>query len=547
MEPHQPARHERPQPMLDLHGVLASADSADELEAAATLCSIEAKMFGGPRRVTVSRYELGELLGRGGAGDVYLARDPQLDRTVAVKLLRPPEGLALHSVRRRFLREARAIARLSHPNVVKVFDVGEFRRADLPDIEIHGAPPDGRDVFIVMERVGGENLDAWIARTRPSWQQVLSCLVAAGRGLAAAHADGIVHRDFKPSNVLVDDDGGVKVIDFGLALYVRADPDDTSLPSVPQPRDTLPRSIDLMLTQAGQVVGTPMYMAPEQHAGRPTGPAADQFSLCATLYEALFGQPAYSGDSHESLHRAKRCGPPSPPPDTPIPRTIVRALVRGLEPEPRERWPSIEALLGALAPPCVRRKSRWWLGAGAAVVTTAIVAAPSHRAPPPCDPAERIGAVWDQTRRAGLLETLTATGLSYAPQTHRQLGARVDAYSDGWRKSYQAICLDASLSSEVRDGKMACLSRQLGELDVLLAVIGRGDPAALEHATGAVWSLPSPQQCTDPDNGTGGAGSSLAHAAAQHMDGRLGEGLVELRALRRAGLYKTGMDKGAAL
>jgi len=219
----------------------------DELERRWVIAEAEARLFGGkPEPVRVGRFELRERIGKGGLGVVYAAFDPELDREIALKLVRPDR--AGTDDRERMLREARAMARLAHPNVVPVYEVGY---------------DDGR-VFLAMERVPGRSAREWLA-THPSWREIVRVFVQAGRGLAAAHAAKLVHCDFKPDNVLVGDDGRTRVSDFGIA-----------------------QSADEEVALAG----TPAYMAPEQRAGAKATAAADQYAFAVSLREALAGTPA---------------------------------------------------------------------------------------------------------------------------------------------------------------------------------------------------------------------------------------------------------------
>ncbi len=260
----------------------------------------------------IGRYEVRATLGQGGMGVVLRAWDPQLERDVAVKLVR---GSSADGALR-LVREARAMAKLRHPHVITVHDAGIL----------------AGEVFVVMELVDGEDLAAWYGK-KPSWQDALERCKQAGAGLAAAHAAGLVHRDFKPQNVLCGRDGRVLVADFGLA---RGQPGVSDAASA--------------LTGTGVVVGTPAYMAPEQHLGEAVGPAADQFALAATIYEGLYGARPFGGNTLAALISEVVSGKARPPPATSdVPRTIAAVVMRGLAREPRDRWPSVQAMLDALA------------------------------------------------------------------------------------------------------------------------------------------------------------------------------------------------------
>ncbi len=528
---------------LDLGQVLVSADLDDDLEQEATLCSVEARLFGGPRRVSIGRYQLRERLGRGGVGDVYLAHDPMLHRDVALKLLRPEQSSGHAQARRRFIKEARAIAKLSHPNVLDVFDVGEFSWSMLPSSERPQGARVDHDVFIVMECIRGETLRIWLERTRPAWSVVLEHFVLAGRGVAAAHARGIVHRDFKPSNVLVSEQGAVKVIDFGLAQYGR--PDDHA--AQPQPGDP-PRlgvsAPDGTVTRTGAVVGTPLYMSPEQHAGAPIGPAADQFAFCAALYEALYGHPAYQGVDAQALHRAKRHGPQVPPWPTPVPRTIGRAVIRGLSPRPRDRWPTFEALLHALTPRFRPRRVRRGLGLGIGVMGAFVAMSPTPSSLRVCDPDHLTSWVWNDDRRGALHARMQQAGADDVAQLDRDLDTRVDSYLQGWGQRYRSICNEGTSTPAPRQRMLGCLSQQLEQLDTVLALAMR-EPGTMGRGVNVLWSLPSPDEC-EMDGVAAAAEPDRDPQALRRLE-QLRRGAIELRTLHRAGLYYAGIVRGLEL
>jgi hypothetical protein len=281
------------------------------------------------RGTRIGRYEVEHLLGRGAFGAVYAGKDPELGRPIALKLLQtlPTDGDAM--AESRFLREAQSLARVSHPNVVAIFDSGVWQ---------------GR-VFIAMERVDGTNLAAWLDERPRSIAEIVDVFLAAGRGLGAAHAVGLVHRDFKPANVLVSNDGKVKVSDFGLARpmgpgFVAPEPASQGGPGS--------SDSSAPLTQAGAVLGTPPYMAPEQHLGTDVDARTDQFAFCASLYEALYGRRPFGGSyaqlRDDILHGRVR----PPPPTARVPATLHQIVLRGLAVLPGERWPTLEALLQAL-------------------------------------------------------------------------------------------------------------------------------------------------------------------------------------------------------
>ncbi len=286
---------------------------------------LRGSLFGEPLvPVKVDRYVVLEPLGSGGLGVVYAAYDPKLDRRVALKLINParvsPEAA------QRMQREAQAMAKLTHPNVAAVHDTGTH----------------GEGTFIAMELVKGVTLSQWIQHADPDWKTVRDVMVRAGQGLDAAHREGLIHRDFKPANVLVDPEGRPRVLDFGLACAVD---------EVPASAAASASSTSLLgeaLTETGVVLGTPQYMAPEQFAGRADA-RSDQFSFCATAWELLYGRRPFIAPDVQTLQRVVLSGQLTPPPaGTPVPGWVEKVLRRGLSLRPDERHPSMEALLQAL-------------------------------------------------------------------------------------------------------------------------------------------------------------------------------------------------------
>ncbi len=292
-----------------------------------------------PEEEPSPRYEALEPIGAGGMGVVYAARDLKLRRTVALKMLRPggAADAGQARVRERLLREARAMARLSHPNVLSVYDVGEL----------------GGDVFLTMELVEGATATAWLQEKRRSWREVLEVFLAAARGLAAAHAAGIIHRDFKPDNLLVGEDGRVRVTDFGLASALASAPSTPAGNGKRQPLQTWSS-----LSAAGATTafaGSPAYMAPEQLRGEKIDARADVFSYSVALYEAVYGERPFAGESLAELEDAIRQGRiQKPRRGRRAPSWLRRAVLRGLRHDPAERFQSMDAVLSAL----VKRRRR---------------------------------------------------------------------------------------------------------------------------------------------------------------------------------------------
>ena len=317
---------------------------------------------------SVGRYRIEHVLGEGGMGIVFAAFDPDLERRVALKLLSSGEGSEL---RARLLREARAMARLAHPNVVTVYEVGT-----------HG----GRD-FVAMEMVEGQNLKAWLEASKHTPDEILDAFLGAGAGLAAAHKAGIVHRDFKPHNVLRRRDGRVMVTDFGLARGVEAAP-AIALETTLRPDAKLENTPSSLsgLTMTGSVLGTPAYMAPEQWTGAVVGPAADQFAFCVALWEALTGERPFGGTTLEQLKQQVQKGPRELDVSK-LPRAVREPLIRGLDPDPDKRWPGMDALLAAFSP---RRRFPLVVAAGAGVIAIAAAVVVMVRPSGPGCPAPAI-------------------------------------------------------------------------------------------------------------------------------------------------------------
>ncbi len=340
-------------------GWLGERPRGDAIAERMVLQRLEARIMDDrPGPVMLSRYVVLEQIGRGGLGSVYRAYDPQLDRSVAIKVLHDRRESA------RLLREAQALARLSHPNVVTVHDVG--------------VADDGA-VFVAMELVEGSTISAWLAERSRSWTEVRDVFEQAGRGLLAAHEAGLVHRDFKPSNAIVGN-GNVRVLDFGLARAAGGteEPEDA-------PRNLLAQTV----TAAGTWLGTPAYVAPEQIRGEDAGPPADQFSFCVALYEGLYGERPFVGeDVEQTLAAIRRCDPPSRPVGSRVPAWMHAVLLRGLRRAPTERWSSMADLLHALVRDRRSRRRQRIAIAGALVLATMLGAGAVLAFQPEPAPAE---------------------------------------------------------------------------------------------------------------------------------------------------------------
>jgi len=436
---------------------------------------------------TIGRYLILDTLGAGGMGVVYEAFDPMLVRNVAVKLLLPERGRGTTG-RSRLLREARAMAKLNHRNVVTVHDVGE--------IDEH--------VYVAMERVDGPTLRRWLADTPRDTKAVVAVFVAAGRGLAAAHAVEIVHRDFKPDNVMIDLEHGVAgtpravVLDFGIAASVgRMDIDlEDSAPGVVPQTD----GDNVRLTRTGALIGTPKYMAPEQLAGVGADARSDQFSFCVALWEALYGCVPYQATSVVELMHSVASGEPSVPPNAPrIPRWLRRTVARGLSADPADRWESMEALLDSLEHTPKRHRALWLGGVG---VAGAGAMAATQLEPSRCqDASEQLGTAWDDAQRSKVHGAITAVDVPYAPQTAANVESALDNYAERWAAEHTASCRATHergvQSAQVLDLRMACLhSARLG-LQAATSTLAAADASTLSRAQHVVASLPALSRCSD--------------------------------------------------
>jgi len=445
------------------------------------------------RGETVGRFVVLELKGRGGMGVVYAAWDPQLDRRVALKLVRPDRSSA--GARARLLREAQTMARLAHPNVITVYEAGEWRD----------------QVFLAMELAEGPTLARWLRAERRSWRAIRDMFVAVGRGLAAAHAAGLVHRDFKPDNALVTPHGVPKVTDFGLAKLL-GDPEAPGGASPPSSEAYtqeayMPISPKAPLTQDGVVFGTPRYMAPEQLEGL-ADPRADQFAFCRAFEEALSQeQPS------EAVAVVSTVDVDAPPQRVPmvaradVPRWLRAVLQRGMAERPDDRWPSMDELLAALSrdPGANLRRvglaaGALALAAGAGVLATRLAAAPAS----PCAPAAaeaRLSGIWDPPTRVRMTAAFRATQLPYADRVLETAAARLDGWAAGWREMRTEVCAATHVrheqSPELLDLRMACLDARREELGALVQIFVAADAKTVETAVQAAHKLSSLTACAD--------------------------------------------------
>ncbi len=539
-------------------------------------------------------------LGSGGMGLVCAAYDAELDRKVAIKLLRPQAAASGKSSlgQARLLREAQAMARLAHPNVVTVHEVGTH----------------GDQVFIAMEFLVGVTLKHWLRRARRPWTEVLAVFLQAGRGLAAAHEAGLIHRDFKPDNVMVTEEPRtlrverVRVFDFGVvqesreaamrqssqANLVRT-PYPASTRHVPTPeperrlersgddpdrlRRALGRSLPLLgevtpshdsqesppptspetsshpgddiyttgLTAAGALVGTPLYMAPEQY-DQVADARSDQFSFCAALYEGLYRRRPFGGDTAARLQQAKLAGAiRRPPRHHDVPQWLHRIVVRGLATNPARRYPSMEALLQELGREQARRRplalvavtsalSLVGLGAG---LTWALLGG----GPDPCESAAAsLVAVWNPGRREQARAAFRSSGRPYAETTWASVDTRIDGYAQAWSEQRTALCRAASDPQEGLQLAIRglCLEQRREELGALVDLLVRADGEVVDNAVQAVAQLQPVAACEEP-----AAHFTRAPLPAVGMEAGarlLEHRLAELRVLEQTGKYLDALE-----
>jgi tetratricopeptide (TPR) repeat protein/predicted Ser/Thr protein kinase len=426
----------------------------------------------------VGRYVVLREVGRGAMGAVHAAYDPRLDRRVALKLLldrsRGPEAMA------RLLREAQSLARLDHPNVVTVHDVGEFEDR----------------VFVAMEFVEGKTLRQWQREEPRAWRDVLDVYRQAARGLAAAHAAGVVHRDFKPENAMITDDGRIKVMDFGLA---RSGPPSSS--------GSGGEAGDLgesTLTRAGTLLGTPAYMSPEQFSQQPIGPASDQFSFCVALWEALVGQRPFDGGTLHELSAMVTAGRMRElPRRVAVPGWLLQVVRTGLAPRPDDRHASMDALLLAIDRGLVRRR-RFAVAAGGVVLVGAMLASTLREGDDAsCRRAdEEIRGLWTPSRADEIEAALVATGHARAHDSWQRARTDVDAFVEAWIEQYDHLCgaWKGTLPEPMLAVRRQCLDVQRDHLEGLLDGFAEPTSETIGFAVAATSGLPRPDECAQIDS-----------------------------------------------
>ncbi|MCE9579175.1 MAG: tetratricopeptide repeat protein [Deltaproteobacteria bacterium] len=458
----------------------------------------------------IGRFIVLGMLGRGGMGTVYRAYDPVLDRAIAVKVLHrggDPQ---------RLLREAQALARLHHANV----------------LTIHEAAIDHGQPYLATELVEGSDLAHWLREPREP-AEILAVFAAAGRGLAAAHEAGLVHRDFKPSNVLLGRDGRVRVADLGIVR---------GLPT-PEPHGDA-AAVDGPVTATGAIVGTPAYMAPEQAEGGDADARSDQFSYCVSLWEALSGRRPFDAPGPARMAAIAR-GPVELPGARPIPARLRRTLVRGLSLAAADRFPSMEALLAELFP---RSRRRWWIAlAGAGAAGAAVMLALASRTPAPtCGGFEEdLAGTWDATVRQRLATAFRGAHQPALDAEWPRTEGALDRYAQALVAERGDTCADTRVrggqSTEVMDRRMACLDRLQLDLGAVTRLLASGDPEVLARGTSAVLALRPPTICQRAD--AFALRPTPADADGRARLARVEAGLAELKAMHDAARHKDGLTR----
>ncbi|MBI3073093.1 MAG: tetratricopeptide repeat protein [Deltaproteobacteria bacterium] len=486
-----------------------------------------------PRGAIVGRYVCLNPIAAGGMGVLYAAYDPELDRKVAVKLLRTDFNRSdTAPLMTRMLREAKAMARLSHPNVVAVHDVGTVRD----------------EVFIAMEFVAGSTLSDWLSAKPRPWREILDAFIDAGRGLAAAHEVGIVHRDFKPDNVLVGYDGRVRVTDFGLAHSLDANASRVETTVVSGAPSTLATDV----SGTGLLIGTPKFMAPEQMEQGSVDARTDVFSFCVSLFEALYGEPPYGGESLEAIQSAIRMGQiREGAPGRAVPTWLRRALVRGLSADPARRFSSMTALLDAFDWQGRMERRRIGIGVGAlALAISGLIAFwPKMSETKICQgAAEKIESVWGAKRAEAARHAFVATALPFAEDFWRRTESALDAYTKAWADMRTEACVATRVrreqSESLLDLRIACLDARLRDFDALVEIFSRADAKVVEKSIEVARSIADLRVCADTETLKRGRPILLPGLRAK-IDA-FDTTMAPIRALLKLGKFREALPRATA-
>lgn len=475
----------------------------------------------------LGRYVLTRQLGAGGMGVVFEAYDPQLERLAALKLSRPLSATDVSARRKlgeRLRREGQALARLSSPHIPAVYDVGLVE--NMP--------------FIATELIVGPTLRDWWRSNKPSWRELTSVMLQVARGLAVAHEAGLVHRDVKPENVIVGNDGIVRVLDFGLVASLSTPEPSTPVldASPPEP----PRAFAHHLTQHGATLGTPAYMAPEQLHGESTDAHCDQFGFCVMYYEALVGErPFDDADGRTDFDAVCRGRLRPHPREGRGPEWLLKLIECGLSVDPKGRFHSISALSSAIEIELARRR-RWRrsLLVGFACASLAMTAAIPRVEVRDCSFGKtRIASVFGPKQQLKAEAVFVQLG-PVAGETWQLIEPRLEDYRRTWADRHAENCrathIDRTQSDEAMDRVTACLDRGLSALSTLAQFLTRPDPRLVRSVAEAVEALPDVGEC----NGRNGPRlpASIRNDPARLAQLRQAENQLErLRTMRLAGQH----------
>jgi len=527
---------------------LGEPQTDDDLERGLAYAAARRRLLGEldaePPRL--AHYYLLETLGSGAMGVVFAAYDPDLDRKVAIKLLRA--GPDDSQGRSRLQREARALARLTHPNVVTVHGIGE-----------HDGQP-----WVAMEFVAGSDLRQWLGQQERPWEEVLEVFVAAARGLAAAHSADVVHRDFKPANVLIGNDGVPRVADFGLARPAGAEGDDDQPEHALTSHESLRSASgadwrDAALTRTRGMVGTPVYMAPEQYMSSDVGPEADQFAFFVSLYEGVYGSLPFTNDDLLALVEAKASGTIAEPHrDSRVPRWLHRIILRGLAAKPEDRYASMDAVIAEIESARRRAKGgRWRLWVGGLAIAGVAAAAGGRLGFQPdtltaaqaCEGAGApIDAVWAD-RRDAIETAVLATELPYAEDSWTWIDQEMGVVAKAWGTARRGVCEaehQSTMTADVIQRRLDCLEGKLANATAVTNLFVRADADTLSVADQLLARLGDPAECMGE-----APLQSMTLRPADPRARELGDAVMgrvsNLHALRLAGKREEARTESAAL
>ncbi len=491
----------------------------------------------------LGRYVVVETVGIGGMGVVYKAFDPKLDRRVALKLLtaeasgsESEDTQGSSSAQSRLLREAQALARLSHPNVISVFDVG------VVDSEI----------FVAMEFVEGSTVKEWVKEER-SLFEIIEVFRAAGKGLAAAHDVDLIHRDFKPANVIGGDDGRVRVLDFGLAREARAEESSGAGEAVKSGEEPeydsgvslSDSSLSVPITMAGTVVGTPPYMAPEQHRCERVDGRTDQFAFCVSLYEAIYGERPFRGRDLAEIKKVILRGViPDSTSKFDVPNDLRKTIVRGLSVDADDRFPSMEALLSEL--PEERNHRQRWVVLGGGAMAIAVLAAAlwmgGGQEPEVCGGGEKsLSRVWSTDRANAVKESLENHLGERGSDAFARAGGELERYSQEWLRMHRETCeatrVHGEQSEALLDLRMSCLDRKLDKVAAYIKNLSDlGTLKDLDLSLEKVHRLPDISECENSE--------LLSEIEPMPTDAKLASRIASVRV--SLDLLEAGVSQGAS-